>query len=132
MIKILNYFTLCAVSLSIFSCSKNDYQEQDIAYEGQVPHVFVYQEKEYVLTKYDEVNNNLFDQIGWLINYEDHYKWKEIDKDENITYAFSLNNDVVRITQDANLKNRWELFSKKTDKLILGLKINNAIYTEKE
>lgn len=132
MIKILNYFILCAVSLSISFCSKNDYQKQDIAYEGQVPHVFLYQEKEYVLTKYDEVNNNLFDQIGWLINYEDYYKWKEIDKDENVTYAFSLNNDVVRITQDANLKNRWELFSKKNDKLILGLKINNAIYTEKE
>lgn len=138
MIKILNYFILCAVSLSITFCSKNDYQEQDIKndyqkqdifYEGSYPNNFVCYDKEYVVANNESSYSGNFEQIGWLINNKDLDKWKDIDKDENIVYAVSMENAVERYSVDENLKDRWQLFGKKSNKYIL--KVNTSIYIEK-
>ena len=134
--KILIFPILIANSISLSFCSKNNGKQDinngkpDIFYEGSYPNNFVCYDKEYVKANNESSYSGDFEQIGWLINNKDLDKWKGIDKDENIVYAVSMENAVERYSVDENLKDRWQLFGKKSNKYIL--KVNASIYIEKE
>ena len=131
MTKIIHFLLLTISCVSTSFCSKNN-GEPDIFYEGSIPNNFVCYEKEYMLHKSNANFNSLeFKQIGWLINYKDLEKWKEIDRDDNLVYAVSMKNEVERNYRvNDYLFNRYELYCKKTDETILA--VTNMIYIEKE
>ena len=139
MIKIIDFLLLTISCVSTSFCSKNNsgsYSknngEPDIFYVGSIPNNFVCYEKEYMLHKSNANINSLeFKQIGWLINYKDLEKWKEIDRDDSLVYAVSMKNEVERNYHgNDNLVNRYELYCKKTDETILA--VTDMIYIEKE
>lgn len=127
--KILIFPILIANSISLSFCSKNN-GKPDIFYEESYPNNFVCYDKEYVKANNESSYYGDFEQIGWLINNKDLDKWKDIDKDENIVYAVSMENSVERYSVVENLKDRWQLFGMKSNKYIL--KVNSSIYIEKE
>ena len=129
--KILIFPILIANSISLSFCSKSKNNgKSDIFYEGSYPNNFVCYDKEYVAANNESSYSGNFEQIGWLINNKDLDKWKDIDKDENIVYAVSMENAVERYSAVEILKDRWELFGSKSNKYFL--KVNTSIYIEKK
>lgn len=130
--KIFGIFAILTNCILITSCVKSNAVADGPAPEGSIPHNFVCWDKEYVFLKNAPVISGAFNKIGWLINNKDLEKWKEIDKDENIVYALSMENAVERHMFDENLIDRWELSQNSIDKSILKIEVINSIFVEKE
>lgn len=102
---------------------------------GDIPQQFICLGNTYVeIEKNDSI---AFDcMIGYLINENELDYWKDLDKNDNLIYAFDTSNGIFRKIYEGqeNLKNRYELYAKKGtyDYLAIGSLTNDFVFYQKQ
>ena len=86
-------------------------QKNDVAHYATIPNSFICFGKNYSSAK--DKPWPLDKQIGWLVNLEDLDVWKEYDHNDELIYAYDINNSIYRLSTENSsyLKNRFELYS---------------------
>lgn len=106
-----SFFFTFLVTCSLLNGCTFKKQKNDICYYAAIPNTFICFDK-----KYSSVKDKpwpLDKQIGWLVNLEDLNIWKKYDNNDELIYAYDINNSIYRLSTENSsyLKNRFELYS---------------------